>query len=223
MAPLLSGANGAPRARVEKPRYGHSGQQRDGPDQHVQPAPCAQVKPERLQRRDAQQAVVLAQPLHVGHGVVERQAPCDGGQRQVVPRHAKRERTQQQRSGHRQGQPDPKREPRRNAHLGGQEGCRVGTHAHKGCLPKGGEPTHASQQHQAHGHQRVQANAVALRDPEIRHRQGWQHQHHQCKGGQSPAAHREQGGHGVSAPRHGGLAASATTRWARWPRRRSPL
>ena len=58
------------------------------PDQHVNGPSAGQAELAQGQRGHAQDAVVLAQEFHVGHGVVQRQAPADGGQRQVVARHA---------------------------------------------------------------------------------------------------------------------------------------
>ena len=105
--------------------------------------------PKKLDRRDAEQAVVLAQRVDVAEQVVQAQAPGDGGQRQVVARHAQRDPAQQQRGGDGEGQADPHREPGRDAVRQRQVGRGVGADADEGGLAERGQPGDAGQQHQA--------------------------------------------------------------------------
>ena len=54
--------------------------------------------PKNVQRRNAEQAVVLAEAVEVAEQVVQRQAPGDRRQRQVVARHAQRDQAEDQRA-----------------------------------------------------------------------------------------------------------------------------
>ncbi len=157
------------------------------PDQHVQRAAGAEIDAECGQRRNAEDAVVFAQPLHVGHRVVQHQAPGDGGERQVVPRHAQRDGAEQQRGQDGQRHADRQRQPWRQAARHGQEGGGVGADADEGGLPERSQPGHTGQHDESQRDDRVQPDVVALGDPEVGHRQRRQHEHQQRKGREAEA------------------------------------
>ena len=176
---LGAGAQRADRAtgpRIQQRQQGRRRQQHQRPGQQEETAPLAQREAEQVQPRQTQQTVVLAQRFQVAHQVVQRQAPGDGRQRQVMARHAQRDGADDQRRRAADGQTDEQRQPRRQAGVQREPGTGVGADADKGRLPERGQAGHAGEQHQAHAGEAVQADVVQLGDPEIRQRQQGQGQ-----------------------------------------------
>ena len=95
----LERADGAAGTRVQQVQQRHREGQHQRPGQHEEPAALADVESEQAQAADAQDAVVFAQRIDVAHQVIERQPPGDGGQRQVMARHAQGDEGQHQRAG----------------------------------------------------------------------------------------------------------------------------
>ncbi len=96
---VLQRADGSARAGVQQVQHRRGGQQQDGPGQQEETTSLAEIQLTERQRLDAGDAVVFAQRVQIAHQVIERQAPGDGGQRQVVARHAQRDQREDQR-GH---------------------------------------------------------------------------------------------------------------------------
>ena len=111
-AAALERADRTAGARVEQVDQRPGTEQRQRPDQVINAAALVEIDAKQVERRHAEQAVVLAQRLGVGHRVVDRQAPGDGRQRQVVTAHAQRQPTEQQRRRQREREADPQVEPR---------------------------------------------------------------------------------------------------------------
>jgi hypothetical protein len=101
-----------------------------------------------------------------------------------VARHAQRQRAQQQRQQHRQRHADEERQPGRHAEARGEVGRRVGADADEGRLAEGGQPATPVSSTRPSATSGVQADVVELRDPEVRHRQQRQQQHHRGEGGE---------------------------------------
>ena len=163
----LQRADGAAGARIQQVQQRKRAQKHHAPHQDEEGPARAQVNATQAERGHAQNAVVLAQRVQVAHEVVQRQAPGNGCQRQIVARHAQRQPAHHECTDGGDGQPGKHRDPRRHPHVHREVGAGVGPDAHKRCLAEGGEPTHAGQQHQAHAHQAVKPDVVELRDPEI--------------------------------------------------------
>jgi len=108
----LERTDGAARTGVEQVQQCRRKGDQQCPGEHEEGAALADIEAADAQALDTQQAVVLAQSVEVAHEVVQRQAPGDGGQRQVVARHAQRDEAHDQRTERREAQADEKREPR---------------------------------------------------------------------------------------------------------------
>jgi hypothetical protein len=183
-------ADGAAAARVEQPYHRERRKNREEPDDAVEQALLPELEAEQRQAFHAQDAVVLAQRIEVAHEVVQRQRPRDGRQRQVVPRHAQRDRADDRGAQAGQREPDEQRDPGRQPGVHGEVGGGVGPDAHERRLPEGGEAAHAGEQHQAEHGQRVDADVVELDDPEVGQRQQGQGDEHQDQRERAPGAKR---------------------------------
>ena len=84
-------------ARIEQVGHGERRRQHAGPEQVEEAAAGVELDAEEAERRHAEQAVVLAERLDVAEQVVERQAPGDRRERQVVARHAQRDPAERER------------------------------------------------------------------------------------------------------------------------------
>ncbi len=177
--PALERADGAALARIQQVVHGPDAQQQQHPDEHSQHARRGHVEPEQAERRQAAHPRVAAQRLQVAEDVIQAQTPGDGAQRQVVPRQAQRDRAQQPGDHRRHHQPQQQTQPGHqasrdggqrllHARVGGDPGRGVGAQADEGGLAEGGHAADPGQQHQAHGHHRIQADVVQQRDGERR-------------------------------------------------------
>ncbi|MNN60834.1 hypothetical protein D3C81_1760400 [compost metagenome] len=108
----LERADGPAFAGVEEVLGDQHGDQQQGPDQVVDLLALIQLPAQQRDRRQAADAGMAAEGFQGAEQVVERQAPGDGAQRQVVAGELQRQRAQQQ--GHRAGE--------RQAHQQGQPG-----------------------------------------------------------------------------------------------------
>ena len=185
----LDRAQGAAGARVEQVRDRHRGQDDDDPEQVEEAAPGAERDAEERQRRDAEQAVVLAEEVEVAEQVEQAQAPGDRRQRQVVARHAQRHPREDERGERGDGQADPDREPGRDAVGEGQVRRGVRAHADERRLAEGGQAGDPGEQHQADHDQRVEADVVRLRDQELVARRR-QHRHQRQRDDEDASAMR---------------------------------
>ena len=230
-------ADGPARTRVQQVQHTHRRNEGRAPDQHVHRPAIGKTQAEQVDGGHAQQAVVLAQRLHVGHGVVERQRPGQCGQRQVVAAHAQGEETQHHRHHHHQRLADEQRDEGRQARVERQISRGVGAHADERRLAERGQARHPRQQHQPQPDLGIQADVVELGDPKLGDGQQ-RHQHHQHDEGRhqprraqrldGPAPPEHHGGDGgrvflvhLNAPRRAGRAGCATAARAGWTRTRS--
>ncbi len=178
----LERAYGPAHARVQQVQHGQRCQQHQRPGQQEKHTALAQLPAEQRQAGHAEDAVVFAQRLQVAHGVVQRQAPGQRGQRQVVARHAQRDPAQHDGADGGQAQADPQGQPGREPGVHREPGRGVGADADKSRLAKRGQAADAGQQHQAEHSEAGDADVVELGDPELGHGQhrdqhnGGQHQ-----------------------------------------------
>ncbi len=172
-------ADGPALARVQQVVQQPQRHQQHGPDHHAHGARRGQRDAADHQRRNARDAGLPAQELHVAEQVVQAQPPGDGAQRQVVALQLDRDRAQQ--PGHDEGDEQAQRQAHpgqaRRAHQPAQRGhrgrCRadpgrgIGADAHEGRLAERGHAAHAGQHHQACGHHGEQADVAEDDDGEI--------------------------------------------------------
>ncbi|MNV63606.1 hypothetical protein D3C71_1562100 [compost metagenome] len=110
---------------------------------------------------------MLAQPVDVAEQEIQRQAPGDGAQRQIMARQAQGDRAQQIRHHGGDDQADGQRQPGRYVVLRGQEGGGVGAQADERRLAERRQAAHAGQEHQPQHDQAGQADVIELRHPEF--------------------------------------------------------
>ncbi|MNI31721.1 hypothetical protein D3C73_856110 [compost metagenome] len=163
----LQGADGAARTRIEQVAGGPQRQQHEYPDQVINVAAAGQGQAEDADGFNAGNAVVLAQPVDIAEQEVQRQAPRNGAQRQVVAGQAQGDRAQQVGNDGGQDQADRQRQPGRHVVLRGQERRGVGAKANKRGLAERRQAAHAGQQHQAQHDQAGQTDVIELRHPEF--------------------------------------------------------
>ena len=96
--------------------------------------------------------------------------------------HPQRDEAQEKRDGEGDDEPDGQREPRRRAIARRQIRSRVGTEPHKRGLPERRLARDSGEQHQAQRDDAVQADVIAERHPEWRHRQRHEREQHQDRG-----------------------------------------
>src|SRR5690606_38049222 len=184
------GPDGPARARIEQVAGGPHGQQHDEPDQVVDVAAVAQRKAQEVDGLDAGDAVVLAQELEVAEQVVQRQAPGDGAQGQIVPGQPKGDGAQN--IGHREGDDQARHQgkPGRPARGGGEVGGGISADAHEGRLAERGQAAHAGKQYEPQHDQGGKPDVIELGDPEFgRARPGRQQRHDDEENNQDDAVH----------------------------------
>ncbi len=152
----------------------HRGEQHH-PDQVVEMAAVAQLETAEAQWRYAADAGMAAEELEVAEQEIQRDAPGDRAERQIVPRQAQGEQAEQQ--GDQRGQQQPReqaaprvgqrRQPSRQGCRRGQRRGRIGAQTDESRLAEGGQPADAGQQHQTERHQRVEADVIEQRDVEL--------------------------------------------------------
>ena len=140
---------------VEQPH----GQQHHHPDHHTNRARRRQIKPRDLDGRNAGQAGLAAQKLHIAEQVVQTQAPGNRAQWQIVALQLHRDRAQH--PGHDEGDDKAQQQAQPGQGLSPKDatqgvrchrrctdpGRGVGSHAHKGRLTKRSHTAHTRQHH----------------------------------------------------------------------------